>query len=43
MFEIMKLNKPEWPLIAVGSIAACFNGMIHPAFAILKTEIVRVS
>lgn len=42
MIEILKLNRPEWHLILIGSIAATVSGVIQPAFAILMSEIVGV-
>ena len=42
MAQILKMNKPEWHLILIGSLSACVSGVIQPAFAILMSEIVGV-
>uniref|UniRef100_A0A4W3KD91 ATP-binding cassette sub-family B member 5 n=1 Tax=Callorhinchus milii TaxID=7868 RepID=A0A4W3KD91_CALMI len=34
LLKLFKLNKSEWPYIAIGIIGATINGGIHPAFAI---------
>lgn len=41
--EILKLNKPEWPYIVVGTFFAGVLGIALPAFAILFSEVVSVS
>uniref|UniRef100_A0A4W3JZC6 ATP-binding cassette sub-family B member 5 n=1 Tax=Callorhinchus milii TaxID=7868 RepID=A0A4W3JZC6_CALMI len=35
LLKLFKLNKSEWPYIAIGIIGATINGGIHPAFAVL--------
>ena len=42
-FRILKLNKPEWPFMVVGSIAAAINGLFPFAFALVLSEILFVS
>ena len=42
MTRIMKLNLPEWPLLAVGSVFAGLAGGFPVAFAIIISEILEV-
>ncbi|XP_067948635.1 ATP-dependent translocase ABCB1-like [Watersipora subatra] len=39
MAEIMKMNRPEWYLIAIGTFSAIINGTTHLVFALLLSEI----
>ncbi|XP_068702225.1 ATP-dependent translocase ABCB1-like [Montipora foliosa] len=41
-FRILKLNKPEWPFMVVGSISAAINGLFPFAFALVLSEILFV-
>ncbi|NWX86793.1 MDR1 protein, partial [Nothoprocta pentlandii] len=38
--RILALNKPEWPYIALGVIAAAVLGGVHPTFAVLFGKII---
>ncbi|XP_077979292.1 ATP-dependent translocase ABCB1-like [Glandiceps talaboti] len=42
MSRIMKMNRPEWPYILGGSLAAVLNGAVQPAFAIIFSKIISV-
>lgn len=41
--RIISYNSPEWPQILFGCIAACLNGGIQPAFAVIFSELIGVS
>lgn len=41
--RIIRYNAPEWPFILVGCIAACLNGGVQPAFAVIFAELIGVS
>ncbi|XP_069067578.1 ATP-binding cassette sub-family B member 5-like isoform X2 [Pleurodeles waltl] len=41
-FRIMSLNKSEWPYITLGTLAALFNGAVHPAFCIVFAKIITL-
>lgn len=43
MGRIMRLNAPEWYLIALGLIGSIVNGGLMPAFAVIFAEILGVS
>ena len=43
MMRIFKLNAPEWPFILVGWSAAILIGGGQPVFAILFSDMIRVS
>ncbi|XP_067859774.1 ATP-dependent translocase ABCB1-like [Heptranchias perlo] len=40
--KLFKLNKSEWPYIALGVIGAIINGAVHPAFSIIFAKIISV-
>ncbi|XP_052095836.1 ATP-dependent translocase ABCB1-like isoform X5 [Mytilus californianus] len=40
--RIIRYNSPEWPYILVGCIAACLNGGVQPAFAVIFAELIGV-
>ncbi|CAH1803157.1 unnamed protein product [Owenia fusiformis] len=40
--RIMRMNAPEWPYIILGCLAAIVTGAIHPAFAIMFSEIIGI-
>jgi len=40
---ILRMNKPEWILIAIGCIVASLNGAREPGFAIVQTKLTVVS
>ncbi|NWJ02935.1 MDR1 protein, partial [Crypturellus undulatus] len=39
-FRILALNKPEWPYVTLGVIAAAVLGGVHPTFAVLFGKII---
>jgi ABC-type glutathione transport system ATPase component len=39
---ILKMNRPEWPLIAIGCVACVCNGGIQPAFGIILSKLTAV-
>ncbi|NWI13941.1 MDR1 protein, partial [Crypturellus soui] len=39
-FRILSLNKPEWPYVTLGVIAAAVLGGVHPTFAVLFGKII---
>ncbi|XP_018422366.1 PREDICTED: multidrug resistance protein 1A-like, partial [Nanorana parkeri] len=41
-FQVLKLNKPEWPYFVVGVICAIINGGTRPAFSIIFSRIIGV-
>ncbi|XP_029444910.1 ATP-binding cassette sub-family B member 5-like isoform X2 [Rhinatrema bivittatum] len=41
-FRLLKLNKSEWPYIALGTLAALINGGGHPAFCIIFAKIITI-
>ena len=41
--RIIKLNKPEMPLIVIGCVAAACQGAIFPSIAFFAAEILGVS
>ncbi|XP_041097943.1 ATP-dependent translocase ABCB1-like [Polyodon spathula] len=41
-FSVLKLNKTEWPYLALGTFCALVNGGIQPAFAIIFSKIIGV-
>ncbi|XP_028672963.1 ATP-binding cassette, sub-family B (MDR/TAP), member 4 [Erpetoichthys calabaricus] len=41
-FTVLKLNKTEWPYLAVGTFCALVNGGIQPAFAIIFSRVIEV-
>uniref|UniRef100_A0A8D3CCV9 ATP-binding cassette, sub-family B (MDR/TAP), member 11a n=1 Tax=Scophthalmus maximus TaxID=52904 RepID=A0A8D3CCV9_SCOMX len=40
--RILKYNKPEWPYLLLGSLAAFANGAVIPFYAVLFSEIIGV-
>lgn len=36
------LNKPELPVLALGSVAACIQGVIFPLFGLLLSKAIRI-
>ncbi|XP_063421437.1 ATP-dependent translocase ABCB1-like isoform X2 [Mytilus trossulus] len=40
--RIIRYNAPEWPYILIGCIAACINGGVQPAFAVIFAELIGV-
>ncbi|XP_010174504.2 multidrug resistance protein 1 [Antrostomus carolinensis] len=38
--RILALNKPEWPYVLLGVIAAAISGGVHPAFAVIFGKII---
>ena len=43
MGRIMKLNSPEWPYMAIGSIFAAVVGAFPVLFAFILSELIEVS
>lgn len=41
-FQVLRLNRSEWPYILVGLICAIINGGIQPVFAVLFSKIITV-
>ncbi|XP_054597178.2 ATP-dependent translocase ABCB1 isoform X1 [Nothobranchius furzeri] len=41
-FQVLRLNRSEWPYILVGLFCAIVNGAIQPLFAILFSKIITV-
>uniref|UniRef100_A0A1A8GQ60 ATP-binding cassette, sub-family B (MDR/TAP), member 4 n=1 Tax=Nothobranchius korthausae TaxID=1143690 RepID=A0A1A8GQ60_9TELE len=41
-FQVLRLNRSEWPYIVVGLFCAVANGAIQPLFAILFSKIITV-
>ncbi|XP_075413697.1 ATP-binding cassette sub-family B member 5 [Tenrec ecaudatus] len=42
LLKIMKLNKPEWPFVVLGTLASVLNGTVHPVLAIIFAKILTV-
>ena len=42
LHRLMRVNAPEWWLIAVGVVAAVINGSVFPVYAILFGEVLKV-
>uniref|UniRef100_A0A4W3K4I9 ATP-binding cassette, sub-family B (MDR/TAP), member 4 n=1 Tax=Callorhinchus milii TaxID=7868 RepID=A0A4W3K4I9_CALMI len=42
-FKVLKMNKTEWPYMVLGTFCAVINGIIQPAFALIFSEIIKVS
>ncbi|XP_060052095.1 ATP-binding cassette sub-family B member 5 [Erinaceus europaeus] len=42
LLKIFKLNKPEWPSVALGTLASVLNGTVHPVFSIIFAKIVTM-
>ncbi|CAM2105501.1 ATP-binding cassette sub-family B member 5 isoform X1 [Lepidochelys kempii] len=40
--KLFRLNKPEWPFIALGTLAAVISGACHPIFSIIFAKIVTI-
>ncbi|XP_043923456.1 ATP-dependent translocase ABCB1 [Protopterus annectens] len=40
--QVLKLNKTEWPYLAVGTFTAAINGALQPAFAIIFSKIIAI-
>ncbi|RXM97403.1 Multidrug resistance protein 1 [Acipenser ruthenus] len=41
-FSVLKLNRTEWPYLALGTFCALVNGGIQPAFAIIFSKVIGV-
>lgn len=41
--EVLKLNKPEWPHIAIGCLASIIIGAALPIYSIIFGNVVGVS
>ena len=41
--QLLKLNKPDWPLVVVGVLCSAVIGCLFPLMAILFSEVLRVS
>uniref|UniRef100_A0A8D0GR74 ATP-binding cassette sub-family B member 5 n=1 Tax=Sphenodon punctatus TaxID=8508 RepID=A0A8D0GR74_SPHPU len=41
--KLFRLNKSEWPFIALGTLAAIINGAAHPTYSIIFGKIIAVS
>ncbi|WCJ22614.1 ABC transporter B family member 11 [Euphorbia peplus] len=41
MSRLAKLNKPEIPVLIIGAIAACANGVIFPIFGTLISKVIK--
>ncbi|XP_040820748.1 ATP-binding cassette sub-family B member 5 isoform X1 [Ochotona curzoniae] len=42
LFKIFKLNKPEWHLVVLGTVASVLNGTVHPIFSIIFAKIITL-
>ncbi|KYO26787.1 ATP-binding cassette sub-family B member 5 isoform X2 [Alligator mississippiensis] len=42
LLKLFRLNKSEWPLIAIGTLAAIINGACSPVFAVIFGKIVTI-
>ncbi|XP_057864658.1 ABC transporter B family member 11 [Cryptomeria japonica] len=42
ILRLASLNKPEFPVFILGSIAAVLNGMIFPIFGLLLSSVIKV-
>ncbi|XP_060190921.1 ABC transporter B family member 9-like [Lycium barbarum] len=42
LMSLAYLNKPEIPIIVVGTVAAAINGMIFPVFGLLVSTIIKI-
>eukprot|EP01018_Ginkgo_biloba_P014563 Gb_11202 [translate_table: standard] len=40
-FRLASLNKPEFPVLVLGSIAAAINGLTFPIFGLLLSSVIR--
>lgn len=40
--EILRMNKPEWHLIVIGSLASIITGSVQLVFAVAMSEIIGV-
>uniref|UniRef100_A0A8B9YNS3 ATP binding cassette subfamily B member 4 n=1 Tax=Bos mutus grunniens TaxID=30521 RepID=A0A8B9YNS3_BOSMU len=41
-WEMLKLNKTEWPYLVVGTLCAVANGALQPAFSVIFSEMISV-
>uniref|UniRef100_A0A8B9YS02 ATP binding cassette subfamily B member 4 n=1 Tax=Bos mutus grunniens TaxID=30521 RepID=A0A8B9YS02_BOSMU len=41
-WEMLKLNKTEWPYLVVGTLCAVANGALQPAFSVIFSEMIAV-
>uniref|UniRef100_A0A8C3S2A9 ATP-binding cassette sub-family B member 5 n=1 Tax=Chelydra serpentina TaxID=8475 RepID=A0A8C3S2A9_CHESE len=41
--KLFRLNKSEWPFIALGTLAAVISGACHPIFSIIFAKIITVN
>ncbi|XP_004464362.4 ATP-binding cassette sub-family B member 5 [Dasypus novemcinctus] len=42
LLKILKLNKPEWPSVVLGTLASVLNGTVHPVFSIIFAKIITM-
>uniref|UniRef100_G3QZW4 ATP-binding cassette sub-family B member 5 n=1 Tax=Gorilla gorilla gorilla TaxID=9595 RepID=G3QZW4_GORGO len=42
LLKILKLNKPEWPFVVLGTLASVLNGTVHPVFSIIFAKIITM-
>ncbi|KAK1378506.1 ABC transporter B family member 9 [Heracleum sosnowskyi] len=42
LWRLACLNKPELPVLVLGSVAACINGMIFPLFGLLNAKAIKI-
>ena len=42
-FELLALNKPDWPLVVIGVLMSAIIGTLYPLSAVLFSEILQVS
>ena len=42
IFRIFAMNRPEWPLVLVGTFGASLNGVIMPLFALIYSQMLGV-
>uniref|UniRef100_A0A8B9YLX6 ATP binding cassette subfamily B member 4 n=1 Tax=Bos mutus grunniens TaxID=30521 RepID=A0A8B9YLX6_BOSMU len=41
-WEMLKLNKTEWPYLVVGTLCAVANGALQPAFSVIFSEMIAI-
>lgn len=41
--QLLKLNKPDWPLVLIGVLCSAVIGCLFPLMAILFSDVLRVS
>uniref|UniRef100_A0A8C9AT55 ATP-binding cassette sub-family B member 5 n=1 Tax=Prolemur simus TaxID=1328070 RepID=A0A8C9AT55_PROSS len=42
LLKTFKLNKSEWPLVVLGTLASILSGIVHPVFSIIFAKIVTM-